>query len=100
RPRQGSASNRRACGKRPRMAVDTSYPGKRGASVFAGRRGGSGRGRGQHAHKIGKRFNVRDYRRVRIGSGRGGRGEVEGIVRSLEEETAGRFRNSSSTPGR
>src|SRR5271169_4529486 len=59
---RGAARNHCARGKRRRMAVDTAYSGKSGASLIAGWCGGSGRGWGQHPHEVGKRFDVRDDR--------------------------------------
>src|SRR5260370_11536116 len=56
--RRGAAGNLRARGKRRCMAVDTPYLRKSGASILAGRCGGSGSGRGQHAHEVRKGFNV------------------------------------------
>ena len=55
---RGAARNHFARGKRRRMAVDTAYLCKSGASLLAGRCGGSGSGWGQHPHEVGKRFYV------------------------------------------
>src|SRR5271167_11881 len=55
---RGAARNHCARGKRRRMAVDTAYSGKSGASLLAGWCGGSGSGWGQHPHEVGKPFDV------------------------------------------
>jgi len=88
---RGAARNHRARSKRRFMAVDTAYLGKSGASLLAGRRGGSGSGWRQHPHEVGKRFDVRDDRRVRIAGARWSCREVECVVRSGVEETPRRF---------
>jgi hypothetical protein len=70
------------------MAVGATYGCKGGASLLAGRCSGS-RGRwGQHPHKVGKPFDVRDYSRVRIAGGCGRSREVECVFGSGVEETA------------
>jgi len=45
-------------GQRGRMTMDTTYLRKGGASFFAGRCGGRGSRWGQHAHEVGKGFDV------------------------------------------
>ena|ERR1700676_269430 len=58
--RAGRGATRNLCprGQRGCMAMDTAYLGKGGASILAGRRGGCGSGRRQHAHEVGKGFDV------------------------------------------
>src|ERR1700693_2102822 len=73
------------------MAMDTAYACKGGASLLAGWRGGGGRRRGQHAHEVGKGFDVREDRGVGIAGGRVSGREVEGVLRSGVEETARGF---------
>src|SRR6516225_3221851 len=55
---RGAARDLCARGKRGRMAVDTTNPCKSGASFLAGRSGGCGSGWSQHAHEVGKGFDV------------------------------------------
>ena len=55
---RGAARDLRARGKRGGMAVGTPNPCKSGASFLAGRGGGCGSGWGQHAHEVGKGFDV------------------------------------------
>src|SRR5712664_1959511 len=88
---RGAAGNLCAGDKGGCMAMDTAYPCKSGASFLAGRCGGSGRGRAEHAHEVGKRFDVRKDRRVRTAGGSGSRREVECVLRSGVKETARRF---------
>jgi hypothetical protein len=59
----GAAGNLCAGGKRGIMAMDAANLCKGGASIRAGRRGGCGSGRGQHAHEVGKGFDIREDRR-------------------------------------
>src|ERR1700723_2126688 len=58
--------------QRGRMAMDATYLCEGGASFFAGGCGGRGSRWGQHAHEVGKCFDVREDRSVRIAGGGGG----------------------------
>src|SRR5580704_10259764 len=78
-------------GQRGCMAMETTYLCKSGASFLAGRCRGSGRGRRQHTHEVGKGLNVREDRGVGIAAGRGSRREVDRVLRSCVKEAARRF---------
>lgn len=58
--RAGRGATRNLCprGQRGRMTMDTTYLCKGGASFFAGRCGARGSRWGQHAHEVGKGFDV------------------------------------------
>ena len=55
---RGATGNLCPGGQRGRMTMDTTYLCKGGASFFAGRCGGRGSRWGQHAHEVGKGFDV------------------------------------------
>ena len=55
---RGAARNHRARGQRWCMAVGTAYHRKGAASLLARRCSRSWSGRSQHAHEVGKRFDV------------------------------------------
>src|SRR2546428_1889933 len=60
RVRRGAAGNHLPGGERRRMAVDTTDLCENGPTVHDGRRVGRRSGRGQHAHEVGKRLDVRE----------------------------------------
>src|SRR5579863_1715323 len=70
------------------MTVDAASRCKCGASFFAGRCGGSRSWRSQHAHEIGESLDVGENGGIR---GTGSGGEIDGVLRSGVEETAGSF---------
>src|SRR5882762_7449584 len=88
RASRGAACNRLARGERGCVAEGTAYLCENGPSIHGGRRIGRGGWRGQHPHEVGKRLDVRDHGRIRLGGGPRGRGEVKRVLGRGVEDAA------------
>jgi len=88
RDRRGAACNHLTGGQRRRMAMGAAYFYEGGPPVREGGRVGSGRGRGKHAHKVGKGLDVGDDGGIRGGGSRRSR-EVKRVIRCCGEKAGG-----------